>query len=252
MDVARIAGAKVADPTRLSMKLGGRSAVAQCCKLAARLLNPSHSGGRSAIGGGTKMRRICLVVCFGLGALLLSPAAALAQYPERLNGTFDFQDKDELDKSTLEFQVEGREIGVEGSVRDLSASDGEVTIRYRTDFPNQAVAGNRNASVTQQRQVLITLEVGDPPIYSGQAAPIKCKVQAKLHDQQANGLDDPEKAQATLHCDLGRDWSELAVAPSQAVLDAVETAFDSREDVKVDTRKGKLQIKHRGEPVPTP
>jgi hypothetical protein len=36
------------------------------------------------------------------------------------------------------------------------------------------------------------------------------------------------------------------------VLDAVEAAFEARKDVKVDTSKGKLQIKHNGEPVPVP
>ena len=192
----------------------------------------------------------------GLAALLLSPAAALAQLnPERLNGTFDFQDKDELDKNTLEFQVELREFGVAGEVRDL-AGNVIVTISYQTDFPSKASASEQSASVAQDRQVLVTLEVVDgiTTVFDGQGAPVKCKVQAKIRDAEANDPDDPDKAQSTLTCDLGNDWDELedgvAAPPSQQALDAVEAAFANRKDVKADTKKGKLQIKHNGVPVP--
>jgi hypothetical protein len=207
------------------------------------------------------MRRIRLVG-LGLALLLLSPAAALAQLsvnPDRLNGTFDFRDKAELDANTLEFEVEGRAIGIEGEVRDLSGEE-VVTIRYRTDFPSKSSSGEQDASVAQDRQVLVTLEVqevGNPtPVYLGQAAPVKCKADAKIRDGEANDPDDPDKAQAKLTCDLGRDWEDLedglAAPPPPPVLDAVEAAFEARKDVKVDTSKGKLQIKHNGEPVLVP
>lgn len=191
----------------------------------------------------------------GLAALLLSPAAALAQNPDRLNGTFDFQDKDELDKNTLEFQIEDREFGVAGEVRDLAGS-AVVTISYQADFPSKTSGSEQSAAVAQDRQVLVTLEVVDgiTPVFDGQGAPVKCKVQAKIRDAEANDPDDPDKAQSTLTCDLGNDWSELedglAAPPSQQALDAVEAAFANRKDVKADTKKGKLQIKHNGLPVP--
>src|SRR5262245_19671813 len=192
----------------------------------------------------------------GLAALLLSPGAALAQLnPERLNGTFDFQDKDELDKNTLEFQVEDREFGVAGEVRDL-ASTAVVTISYQADFPSKTSGSEQSASVEQDRQVLVTVEIVDgiTRVLDGEGARNTCKVQAKIQDAEANDPDDPDKAQSTLTCDLGNDWSELedglAAPPSQQALDAVEAAFANRKDVKVDTKKGKLQIKHNGEPAP--
>jgi hypothetical protein len=208
------------------------------------------------------MRTIRFAFGLALAALLLAPAVALAQLsvnPDRLNGSFDFRDKVELDANTLEFQVEGREIGMEGQVRDL-AGDNVVTISYRTGFPSKSSAGEQDASVAQDRQVLVTLEVlevGNPtPIYLGQAAPVKCKADAKIRDGEANDPDDPDKAQAKLTCDLGNDWDELedglAAPPSSTVLEAVEAAFEARKDVKVDTSKGKLQIKHNGEPVLVP
>jgi len=185
-------------------------------------------------------------------ALLLSPAMASAQDPDRLNGTFSFQDKGEEIGNTLEFQIDGREIGIEGQVRDLAAEE-VVTIRYRTDFPSKSAGSVQKASVAQDRQVLITLvveEIGNPtPIYDGQTAPMKCKAQAKI---QGAG---PNKSKATLTCDLGRDWDELQdglAAPPPDVLDAVEAAFAGRKDVKADPSSGKLQIKHNGEPVPVP
>jgi hypothetical protein len=199
-------------------------------------------------------------IWLGFIAGLSLPAAALAgvnAYPERLNGTFDFEDKDETANNTLEFELAGREIGIDGQVQANAGTD-VVTITYHTDFPSKTAASDQSGSVAQNEEVLVGVEVvpgeGSPtPAYSGQAAPKKCKAQAKLRDAEANDPDDPDKAQAKLTCDLGKDFSELKdeadLAPPPAVLEAVEAAFDSRKDVKVDTSKGKLQIKHNGEPV---
>jgi hypothetical protein len=213
------------------------------------------------------MRLIRLVAALGFGALLLSPAAALAQFelpvnPDRLNGSFSFQDEDQGANNTLQFEVEGRASGIEGEVTANAVSD-VVTIRYRTDFPSKFSGSEKSADVTQDRQVLVTLELvpglGSPtPAYFGQAAPIRCKARGKLSDGQANDPDDPERAEASLSCDLGSSWSEfdddadtgLAGDPPEEVLVAVEEAFGARSDVKLDTSKGKLQIKHRGEPIP--
>ena len=210
------------------------------------------------------MREIRIVVWLGLAALLSWPAGALAGVaiavnPERLDGTFDFEDKDQSGNNTLEFELDGRSIGIEGQVQANSGTD-VVTISYRTDFPNKTAASDQSGSVSQKEQVFVVLELAPgegstTPAYTGLAAALKCKAAAKLRDNEANDPDDPDKAQATLSCDLGKDFSELEGIeatpgdPPTAVLDAVEAAFDSRKDVKVDTSKGKLQIKHNGEPV---
>jgi hypothetical protein len=197
------------------------------------------------------------VAVFGCTALLLSPAAALADFelpvnPDRLNGTFSFDDQDQGPNNTLEFQVEGRASGIEGQVTANAVGD-IVTIRYRTDFPNKSDASENRAGVAQDRQVLVTLEFTPEgsliPTYIGQAAPTRCKARAKLSGS-------PDKAQASLSCDLGDDWSRLdddalpdtPGDPPEEVLIAVDEAFGPRADVKVDTSNGKLQIKHRGEP----
>jgi hypothetical protein len=212
------------------------------------------------------MRGIRIAVWIGLAVLASLPAGALAGVsgvnPERLNGSFDFEDKDQTANNTLEFDVDGRNIGIEGEVRANSGVD-VVTITYRTDFPSKTAASDQSGSVAQSEQVLVVLELvpgigSTTPAYTGQAAPLKCKAQAKLRDAESNDPDDPDKAQAQLSCDLGKDFSELdddadantAGDPPPAVLEAVEAAFDSRKDVKVDTSKGKLQIKHNGEPAP--
>jgi len=206
------------------------------------------------------------VAALGCTALLLSPAAALADFdlpvnPDRLNGTFSFQDEDQGANNTLQFEVEGRASGIEGQVTANAVGD-IVTIRYRTDFPNKSDASENKAGVAQDRQVLVTLELvpglgSSTPAYFGQAAPTHCKARAELSDGQVNDPDDPEKADASLSCDLGSSWFELdddadtgsAGDPPEEVLTAVEEAFGARPDVKVDTSKGKLQIKHRGEPI---
>jgi hypothetical protein len=204
------------------------------------------------------MRLIRIVTGLGLAVLLLAPAAALAQsYPERLDGFFLFEDQDQQGNNTLDFQIEGREVGVEGQVQASASVDGTgflVTIIYDSEYPSQFTGDAQNASIRQDREVLVTLRVSEEgvvePVYEGQAVPTKCKVQAKLHDAQSNDPDDPEKAQATLTCGLGNDFDELGPgAPSSDVLAVVETAFEPRKDVKVDTSNGKLQIKHVGEPL---
>jgi hypothetical protein len=212
------------------------------------------------------MGPIRLVAAFGCTALLLSPAAALADFdlpvnPDRLNGTFSFADEDQGDNNTLEFQVEDRAAGLEGQVTANAVLD-VVTIRYRIDFPSKFAGKEKSADVTQDRQVLVTLELvpglgSSTPAYFGQAAPTHCKARGKVSDGQVNDPDDPEKADASLSCDLGSNWFELdddadtgsAGDPPEEVLTAVEEAFGARPDVKVDTSKGKLQIKHRGEPI---
>jgi hypothetical protein len=214
-------------------------------------------GGPLARRKGDEMRRIGLVFGLGLAALLLSPGAALAGVfaidPERLNGTFDFDDRNENPgNNSLEFEIDGRSAGVAGVVRGSAGVD-LATITYDTGFPTQLSANARNASLKQGNQVRVSLALTSDgtPVYFGEAAPDKCKVQAKLHDPAANNQpDDPNKAQAKLVCDLGRDWSDLLpTPPSPTVLEAVEAAFDSRKDVKVKASSGKLQIKHNGEPV---
>jgi hypothetical protein len=207
------------------------------------------------------MRRIRFALGLGIAGLLLSPMAVLAQdvVPERLDGSFDFWDKVEDDENTLQFQIEGRTIGIEGQVRALVENQ-VVTITYDTGFPSKSAASAQSASVAQDREVLIRLrveELGNPtPLYEGTATPVKCKADAKIRDGESNDPDDPDKAQAKLTCDLGRDWSdvedELSAPPPPTVLDAIETAFESRKDVKADASSGKLQIKHNGEPVPVP
>jgi len=209
------------------------------------------------------MGSIRLVAALGCAALLLSPAAVLAGLtvnPERLNGTFEFDDRDWGGNNELEFVVEGRASGIEGQVQ-ANAGDDVVTIRYRIDFPSKSAGRERSADVRQDRQVLVTLEFWPSgslsPTYVGQAAPIRCKARAKVSDREANDPDDPDRSHANLTCNLGRDWSELdddvdpnsAGDPPPDVLLAVEEAFDARTDVKVDTSRGKLRIKHRGEPV---
>jgi hypothetical protein len=213
------------------------------------------------------MREIRIGVWLGVVALLSLPAAALAGVgvtvnPERLNGIFDFDDKDEQANNTLEFEMDGRDFGATGQVQANAGVD-VVTITYLTDFPNKTAASDQSGSVAQSEQVRVVLQLtpgegSTTPAYTGQGAPTKCKAQAKLRDAESNDPDDPDKAQAKLTCDLGKDFSELdddadpntPGDPPPAVLEAVEAAFDSRKDVKVDTSKGKLQIKHNGEPAP--
>ena len=205
------------------------------------------------------MGTIRLTAALACTALLLSPVAALAAFelavdPDRLNGTFSFADEDQGINNTLVFQVEGRASGFDGQVTANSSGD-VVTIQYRTDFPSKFAGSEKDADVTQDRQVLVTLELvpglgSSTPAYFGQAAPTRCKARAKAYDSQAGA---PKKSQASLSCDLGKDFSDfidvLGSAPPQPVLVAVDQAFAGRKDVKVDTSKGKLQIKLRGKPI---
>ena len=211
------------------------------------------------------MRRIRLSLGLGLATLLLPSTAALAQFvlpvnPQRLDGSFEFEDKDQGSNNTLEITVEGNTNGIVGQVQANSGLD-VVIITYRTDFPNKFDATAQHVGLRQDRQVLISLElvpgIGSlTPAYFGQAAPVPCKVQAKMQDNAAGDPDSPDKSKATLSCDLGSDFGDLdddAVEgtpgdPPDEVLDVVEAAFDARKDVKVQASKGKLQIKHNGEP----
>lgn len=191
------------------------------------------------------MRRIRLWAEIGLVCLLLSPAAAFAQ-PDRLDGTFDFEDVDQGLNNTLEFQLVGRTMGVSGEVSANVGPNVVVRIHYSTDFPDSVSASSSRASIGQGRQVTIELEVVDTGMttYFGEAAPKDCRVSAKV---KGSG---PGSSQAALKCDLSGNLQQLAPQPSGPVLDVVEQAFAGRKDVKVNTGSGKLQIKHKGEPVP--
>jgi hypothetical protein len=209
------------------------------------------------------MRRNRTLIWLGLAAVLLSPAPALAGFtltvnPERLNGTFDFDDQVEGTNNTLEFELEGRSNGFEGQVQGNAGSD-LVTISYTTDFPEKSSLATQKASIKQGSQVRVRLVVDFADAlatdYVGEAAPSRCTATAKIRDNQPGDPDDPDSAQATLRCALGRDWQEFDTDndpsspgdPPPAALDAVEAAFDSRRDVRVATSRGQLQIRHRGE-----
>ncbi len=189
-------------------------------------------------------------------AALLLPAAASAGMsitidPERLDGEgFTFFDVNEGINDQLVFDVDGREIGFSGQVFEGVGPDA-VEISYQTDFPNQTSADKQNAEASQDTQVLVTLSVDFADLmaidYLGQAAPIDCSAAAKIHDNNAADPDSPDVAQASLSCDLGRDFDELDPPPGNAVLMVLEQAFEGRKDVKLDASKGKLSIKHKGE-----
>jgi hypothetical protein len=211
------------------------------------------------------MRGSGCVLGAALAALLATPGAAFAVTvnPDRLDGSFDFVAKDEPNNQ-LTFVIDGETNGIAGQVTGNSGTD-LVVISYFTTFPSKVSANEKGASLTQDRQVIVRLELipgegSSTPAYFGEAAPGKCKAQAKIRDNEVNDPDDPDKSQATLRCDLGSDFQaldddevpETPGDPPAEVLQAVEAAFDSRKDVKLRISRGSLQIKHNGEPVPTP
>jgi hypothetical protein len=194
------------------------------------------------------------------------PSAALAGFnlpvnPERLDfEEFTFFDVNEGGNNQTTYQVEGAEISMEGEV-SANAGSTVVTIGYETNFPNSTSASRQQVTIGQDEQLLVSLEVdfddgGDD--YFGQAAPLDCSVSAKLRDNEANDPDDPDNDSATVSCDLGNNLTEFddddvpgtAGDPPSDVLEAIEAAFENRNDVKVDVSKGKLSIKHKGEAGP--
>ncbi len=201
-----------------------------------------------------------------LAVLLWAPGAAFAGFsltinPERLDGFFEFADKDQGTNNVSLFLLSGDEAGVAGEVTG-NAGDDVVSIGFSTGFPTKTSASEQSASIAQDRQVLMSVDVdpglGSPtPAYFGRAAPVKCKVQGKLRDAESADPDDPDKAQVKLTCNLGNDMHELDTDddpntpgdPPQAVLDVIAAAFDARKDVKVKVGQGTVQIKHNGEPL---
>jgi hypothetical protein len=207
------------------------------------------------------MRRSRLLAGLLPALLLMLPMATMAQNtpPERLDGTFQFIDRDQGINNQLEFVVEGDRNAAMGVVTGLAGTDVAV-ITYTTMWPNGFSASERSASVSQDREVHVRLELMPgamslTPAYDGEALPSKCKLQAKIRDNEINDPDDPDKADAKLKCDLGPDLRELDDggpfgSPPQPVLDAVEAAFAARKDVKIKMGNGNIQIKHKGDPAP--
>jgi hypothetical protein len=208
------------------------------------------------------MRGIRFVAALGVAAGLLLPVAALAGVgividPERLDGEFSFEDDEQGENNTLEFDVDGQSFGIEGQVQANAGPD-VVTITYRTGFPDDASASPQSASISQDAQVLVTVFVDFLAgiDYLGQAAPMKCSASAKIRDNQAGDPDSPDRAQASLSCDLRNDWRELddddepgtPGDPPQAALDVIEEAFRGRRDVRADVGNGRLTIKFKGGP----
>jgi hypothetical protein len=196
-----------------------------------------------------------------LAALLLLPSAALAQFdltvnPERLDGEgFLFFDDDQGGNNRLVFDVDGPSVTARGQV--FGAVPGaEVTITWQMGFPNSASASKQQAAVSQSDQVLIGVDVDfdKGADYFGQAAPLNCQASAKIRDNQADDPDDPDNSQASVSCDLGANLQHLddddnpktPGDPSEAVLAAIEAAFEPRKDVSVQVNNGKLTIKHKG------
>lgn len=210
------------------------------------------------------MRFVTLARLFVLAAALALPAAASAQFeltvnPERLDGEgFLFYDDEQGENNQLEFDVDGPSITARGEVQANAGSD-VVTITYRLGFPNSASAKKQQAAVSQSNQVLVAVHVdffvGED--YFGQAAPQNCRASAKIRDNEANDPDDPDNSQASLSCDLGSglrlleedDDPKTETDPPQAVLNVLEGAFSARKDVRVQTNKGKIVIKHKGSGV---
>jgi hypothetical protein len=210
--------------------------------------------------GFTRLNSACL-----LAAALALPAAASAQFdltidPERIDGAgFVFDDNVENSNNRVTFDVDGTTVTARGQVQDVAGGT-VVTISWEIGFPDDMSASSRAASVAQDAQVLVSIFVdapGDLNDYFGQAAPSKCKASAKIQDR-GGPPDTPEVSQASLSCDLRRDFEELdddddAVTlgdPPQTAIDAIVQAFAPRKDVKTDAGNGKLTIKHKGRAAP--
>ena len=189
-----------------------------------------------------------------LGTLLALPSAALAQFeltvvPERLDGDFLFFDNNQGVLNTLDFELEGPTFAASGQIQSVANGD-VVTITWEMGFPDSASAGERSADVAQDRQVLVAVDVDfDMGVdYFGQAAPRDCSASAKITGT------GPNNSQASVSCDLGRDFEALdddntpatPGDPPAAVLEAIDAAFRGRNDVKIQLGNGKLSIKHKG------
>jgi hypothetical protein len=190
-----------------------------------------------------------------LAALLALPSAALAQFeltvePERLDGAgFLFFDNDQGMNNQLEFDADGPTITARGQVQGNAGLD-VVTITWEMGFPNSASARDLGADASQDKQVLVGVNVNfdEGTDYFGQAAPRNCRASAKITGE------GPNRSQAAVSCELGADLRELddddtpatPGDPPQAALDAIEAAFAGRKDVKIQLGNGKLSIKHKG------
>src|SRR5688572_7562191 len=190
-----------------------------------------------------------------LAAALVLPAAASAQFelpidPDRINGTgFEFQDNQQGSNNELTFDVDGTTVTARGVVSGNAAGT-LVTISYELVFPDSMSASDNDASVSQDAQVLVAIDVdapGEEDDYFGQAAPERCKASASILDK-GGPQNTPEVSQASLNCELRRDFEELdddavpetAGDPPPAAVDAIIAAFEARKDVKTDRGNGKL------------
>jgi len=193
---------------------------------------------------------IWIVAMFAAGLALPSAALAGVFDPNVLNGTFFTEDGADNALATV---ADLGSFRVLGSVMCRDGSGDLVEIAYGTEAPNKASTSAKSVKVQDGSQLGILLRVDTASAsFFGGAIIDECKLNATLKGTVAAGNDTVQDAQVKLTCNLGENFSLLSdgVAPPTAVdLEWVDTLCAGRKDMKVDTEKGTLSIRHNGTPV---
>lgn len=184
-------------------------------------------------------------------SLALSNAALAGGFdPNVINGAFTTQDGGP--GNTLTTVADLGFFGAFGEV--ICGTTGNmVRIDYESEAPDKGQTSERNVKVQDKSQVDIHLVV-DTSTASFDSDQIidDCKLGASMSGKANPGPDTVQSAKAKLSCDLGKDFKDMqddqGFPPGPEDLGAIDSLCSGRKDVKIDTKNGKLDVRHDGKP----
>lgn len=194
------------------------------------------------------MRGRRTVGAFVLGATLAiagaSAQAGVAVTPQVLQGLFVFNDEDQGGADCANIEINGDTHQVNGVATGIGLASDTVTLTYSTPFVEDVVAAKERGLVRQRRQSQIDVEIlpgaGSTTLaYTGTANPSQGRVSGVVQNAGSN-------SRVRVHFRLGESLSGLAPAPDTDQLNSIVAAFESRDDVKIQEKPGRVVIRQRG------
>lgn len=172
--------------------------------------------------------------------------------PGDLSGTRTFVDRINFERSTslLDISLAGNQFCFAGWVQGTDATrtpNRQVFFEYESNGTVRKADENRVDGDFVDVDLTLRIESGDPPtVEFSQTISSVCRFKASLREAG-------DRARSLLRCDVGSDLADFGLddpSDPMGLRQSVQDAYPKRKNIRVNTKTGRVKVKHDGEPTP--